>query len=68
MSNDLQKELDEQCRLLGLSGERELKLLTVIKQMREALEYYKREYDTDPCDNLVAKTAISEADKVLGEL
>lgn len=41
---ELQSELMEQCRLLGMSAERELKLLAEIEQARRTAEYWKAEH------------------------
>lgn len=61
---ELQSELMEQCRLLGMSAERELKLLAGIEQARRTAEYWKSEHIAANVENERLRAEIDEIKQV----
>lgn len=41
--------------------------MRALEVARDSLKYHEREYNSEPCDNLMAKAALEAINNVLGE-
>ena len=70
MTDQLQSEIEEQARLLGMSAQREARLLAVIEQYRSVMEKFA--YDVERCYRMLlsdadVKGALFKAENILRE-